>query len=114
MRYMITITNLTNKTISVNENVKVSPYDAVTIDYAIDNRLYQLSLMGLISIRDVSSHSQNNDQVNNHTNALSLKRQATMNKVRNGEIQQTSLPLDKAYNVNNNLNTNIKRKKVKK
>lgn len=108
---MINVTNLTNRTISITDTIKVSPFDNVDVDYEIDNRLYQLKRMGLIKLQEINNQPSVSNQTNAVQSQLFAKRQAVLNKVKEGQIKQQSLPLHTAVLSGKDQDKTIKRKR---
>lgn len=83
---MLRITNLTDKEITISNNVILKSRSYVDIQTSIDSRLYQLMNMNIIKIQEISEKPKIRNNSNNLSEG-SLRRKQTMEKIRRGETK---------------------------
>ena len=107
---MLRITNLTDRDINISDSIKLKSRNYVDVQTTMDARLYHLANMNVIKIQEIS----NKTEINNPTISTgALRRQQTMERIRNGDIKP-SVSLDVAsYKQTNDTLKNKKSKKSK-
>ena len=82
---MLRITNLTDKNITISDNIVLKSQSWVDVQTSINSRLYHLMNMNMIKIQEIPEKSKT-DNINNLSEG-SLRRKQTMEKIRRGETK---------------------------
>ena len=109
---MLRITNLTNKEITISQNVILKAKSYIDTQLSMNSRLYQLINMNVINVQEISDKSQSS--ATESISEGSLRRKQMMERIRNGDVKPGVSLNVSLYKQLNNTSNKTKQKRGKK